>query len=86
MRFVTLSTSKIKVSEIFFLRYDHHTKGPSKACKACFRHHVFVFLSLFGFSVGGFQGIGTQLAHAVFAVGSSKLEVSKTYYFDMVLT
>ena len=47
---------------------------------------MYLFSAYLGFQSGGSQGVGIQFAHAVFAVGSSKFEVSKTYYFDIVLT
>ena len=36
---------------------------------------------------GGFsQGIGTRPTNSAFTLGSSKIEVSETYYFDIVTT
>ena len=49
-----------------------------------------MFFALFGYWArgggGGGQGIGTQRAYAAFTLGSSKIEVFKTYFFDMVIT
>ena len=39
-----------------------------------------------GGGVSHSQGIGTQPADAVFTPGISKIEVSKTYFFDIVTT
>ena len=48
------------------------------------------FFTLFGYYVRGAggvsQGMGKQPAHAVFTLGSSKIEVFKTYFFDIVIT
>ena len=48
-----------------------------------------MFFTLFGNRVRGVgvsQGIGTQTADAVFTLGSSKIEVFATYFFDTVIT
>ena len=90
MLFFTLGSSKIEVSETYFFdivitQYDHpryvkHILG-----------RVYVFFTLFGYWVrggggGGSLGIGTQLAYAISTLVSSKIVVSETYFFDIVIT
>ena len=50
---------------------------------------IYVFFTLFGYWVwggggGALQWTGTQPAIAVFTRGISKIEVSETYFFDIV--
>ena len=48
-----------------------------------------MFFTLFGYWVWG-GGVGTGLVHNLlmqfFTLGSSKIEVSKTFFFDTVIT
>ena len=89
MQFFTLGSSKIEVFKTCFFdivttQYDHpryvkHVLG-----------RIYVFFSLFGYWVGGgggsSQGVGTQLAYAVFHPGQLKIEVFGTCFFDIVTT
>ena len=51
---------------------------------------IFLFFTLFGFLVRGGGGGQTGLVHNLlmqsFTLGSSKIEVSETYVFDIVIT
>ena len=50
---------------------------------------IYVFFTLFGYWVGGgvSQGIGTHnLLMQFFTLGSSKIEVFETCFFDVVIT
>ena len=89
MQFFTPGSSKIEVFETYFFdtvttQNDHPT----------YVNHVFgriyVFFTLFGYWLQGGGGcskrIGTRPAAAVFTLGSSKIEVSQTCFFDIVTT
>ena len=96
MQFFTLGSSKIEVSELYFFgivttQYDHPT----------YVKHVLVFFICFGFHMcfsyylgtdcggggGGVpKGLVQNLLMQFFTLGSSKMEVSETYFFDIVIT
>ena len=90
MQFFTLGSSKIEVFETCFFdivttqndhpRYVKHVLG-----------RIYMFFTLFGYwphggGGGVSQGIGTQPAYVVFTLGSSKIEVFETCFFDIVTT
>ena len=84
MQFFTLGTSKIEVSETYFidivtthndhLRYVKHVLG-----------HVYVFFTFWG-ERGSPKGLVRNLHMQFFTLGSSKIEVSETCFFDIVTT
>ena len=81
MQFFTLDGSKIELFETCFLdivitsndhpRYVKHVSG-----------RIYVFFTVFGDWVRG----GHNLLMRSFAVASSKIEVSETYFSDTVIT
>ena len=87
MQLSTLGSSKIEVSETYFFdivitQYDHpryvkHILG-----------RVYVFFTLFGYWArgGGVKGLVHNLLMQFSTHGSSKIEVSETYFFDIVIT
>ena len=87
-QFFTLGSSKIEVFETFFFdiaitqndhpRYVKHVLG-----------RIYVFLTLFRYLVGGGRspkGLVHNVLMQFFTLGSSKIEVSETYVFDIVIT
>ena len=88
MQFFTPGSSKIEVFETCFFdivttRNDHPSYGKHVLGR------IYVFFTLFGYQVGGggvSQGTGAQPAYAVFTPDSSKIEVFKTCFFDIVTT
>ena len=65
-----------------------HLKWPSKVCKACFRPYLRVFdpIWVLGPGGGGPKGWVHNLLMQFLTLGSSKIEVFRTYFFDMVIT
>ena len=58
-------------------------------CAAMIKNDIYVFFTLFGYwaRAGGVsQGIGTQLAHAVFHPGQLKNASFRNFFFDTVIT
>ena len=89
MQFFTLDNSKIEVLKTCFFdilnpQYDH----PSYAKHALGR--IYMFFTLFGYWVGGGGGVPKGLVHNLlmqfFTLDSSKIEVFKTCFFDVVTT
>ena len=90
MRFFTLGSSKIEVFEpcvfdIVTTQNDH----PSYVKHVLGR--IYVFLTLFGYQVrGGEGGAPRGLVHNLlvqfFPLGSPKIEVFETCFFDIVTT
>ena len=90
MQFFTLGSSKIEVSKTYFFhvvttQYDH----PRYVKHVLDR--IYVFFILFGYWVrGGGGGLPrnwyTTCLMQFFTLGSSKMEVSKTYFFDTMVT
>ena len=88
MQFFTLGSSKIEVFETCFFdivttqndhpRYVKHVLG-----------RIYVFFTLFGYWVGG-RGSPKGLVHNLLmqfvTLGSSKIEVLETCFFDIVIT
>ena len=88
MQFFNLSSSKIEVSKTYFFdivttqyahpRYIKHVLG-----------RIYVFFTLFGYWVGGGRspkGLVHNLLMQVFTLDTSTIGVSKTYFFDIVIT
>ena len=90
MQFFTLGTSKIKVSETYFVdivttKYDHQRYVEH------FLGRIYVFFTLLGYRApGGVGGSPKELVHNLlmqfFTLGSSKIEVFRTCFFDIVIT
>ena len=85
MQFFTLDSSKIAVFKACFFdigttQYDH----PS-----CLKHvlgRIYMFFTLFGYWVGGGGGLVHNLLMQFFTLDSSKMEVFKTFFFDIGTT
>ena len=86
MQFFTLGSSKIEFETCFYdivitkndhPRYVKHVLG-----------RIFLFFILFGYGAGGGspKGLAHNLLMQFFTLGSSQIEVSETYVFDIVIT
>ena len=87
MQFFTLDSSKIELFKTCFFdmvttQYDH----PSYAKHVLGR--IYMFFTLFGYWVGGgsSKGLVHNLLVQLFTLDSSKIEVFKTCFFDVVTT
>ena len=87
-QFFTPYSSKIEVSETYLYdivttQYDH----PNYVQHVVVR--MYVFFTLFDYYVqggGSPKGLVHNLLMQLFTVGSPKVEVLETYFFDMVIT
>ena len=89
MQFFTLDSSKIEIGDTFFFdtmitkndhpRYVKHVLG-----------RIYVFFTPFGHWAhrggGSPKGLVHNLLMQLFTLGSSKLQVFGTYFFDIVIT
>ena len=90
MQFFTPDSSKMEVFETYFFdivttqndhpRYVKHVSG-----------RIYVFFTLFGYQVGGGgggspKGLVHNLLMQFVTLGSSKIEVFETCFFDTVIT
>ena len=88
MQFFTLGSSEIEVFktcfyDIVITRYDHPNYVKHVLGRIC------VFFTLFGYQVGGGgspKGLVHNLLMQFFTLGSSKIEVFKTCFYDIVIT
>ena len=73
----------------WFFWYPEHTKWPSNLCIVCFRVYLpgFHFIWVMGAGGGGSpKGFVHNLLMQFFTVGSSKIQISGTFFFDTVTT
>ena len=87
MQFFTLDSSKIEVFKTCFFdmvttQYDHRSYPKHVLGR------IYMFFTLFGYWVGGGSPKGGvhNLLMQLFTLDSSKIEVFKTYFFDVATT